>query len=218
MKINGKEIIKNIFNEDCKFISESNNKIDLLDYRINDKNISLTKDSGMLYLLVYNRKVQDKKIDFNEANIKAKEFLKLNNITNVTDRYYIIKDNEITINYAAVQNNVILYPDLIKVKVALDNGEILSYEALGYTYNHSNRENIIPKKSLNEAKKILNKNLTVISNDLCLIPTDSKKEILCYEFKCKKDNKEYLVYINANTLLEEKILTVINSEDGTLTI
>lgn len=60
-----------------------------------------------------------------------------------------------TINYAAVQNNVIIYPDLIKVKVALDNGEILGIETTGYLNNNEKRNlsnsNIISKE---KAKRI----------------------------------------------------------------
>ncbi len=48
------------------------------------------------------------------------------------ETYYIKQDGIVTINYAYMQNNVIMYPDLIKLKVALDNGEILGIETTGY--------------------------------------------------------------------------------------
>ena len=58
-----------------------------------------------------------------------------------------------------MQNNIIMYPDLIKVKIALDDGEILGIETKGYLNNHLEREiskDIISKE---DAKKKLNKNL-----------------------------------------------------------
>jgi len=42
--------------------------------------------------------------------------------------------------------------------------------------------------------------------------------VLCHEFKCAaKDGRKYIVYINALTGMEENILLVMESENGTLT-
>ena len=57
-----------------------------------------------------------------------------------------------TINYAAVQEGVLLYPDLIKVKIAMDTGEVCSVECTGYIFNHTKRSNIIPKITEQQAK------------------------------------------------------------------
>ena len=111
-----------------------------------------------------------------------------------------------------------MYPDLIKVKVALDNGEILGFESTGYLNNHTERKiskNIISK---DEAKKTLNKNLNIKSEQLAIIPTEYKTEILCYEFKGTVEDREFLVYINAETGVEEDILVIYNTPNGTLTM
>ncbi len=44
------------------------------------------------------------------------------------------------IPFALVQNGVIIYPDLVKVTVALDNGDIVGYEAMGYLMSHHDRD------------------------------------------------------------------------------
>ena len=47
----------------------------------------------------------------------------------------------------------VLYTDLIRVKVALDNGQILGYEAVDYVVSHDqNKEIPKPKVTLQEAK------------------------------------------------------------------
>ena len=56
--------------------------------------------------------------------------------------------NRKPINYAYVQNNVVIYSDLIKVKIALDNGEVLGIESTGYLNNHTTREYLKCKKKL----------------------------------------------------------------------
>ena len=72
--------------------------------------------------------------------------------------------------------------------------------------------------SIESAKKKLNKNLNIQSEGLAIIPTEYKTEILCYEFKGKIDDNEFLVYINAGTGEEEDILIVYNTPNGVLTM
>ena len=52
---------------------------------------------------------------------------------------------------------------------------------------------------------------------MAIIPTEWKTEILCYEFKGKIDNTDFLVYINAETGREENILVIIDTPNGILT-
>ena len=115
-----------------------------------------------------------------------------------------------------MQDNVIMYPDLIKVKIALDNGEVLGIETTGYLNNHTTRDISNIKITEEEAKKDLNKNLEIISSGMAVIPTEWKSEILCYEFKGKVEDKEFLVYINAENGREEDILIITNTPNGIL--
>ena len=123
-----------------------------------------------------------------------------------------------TINYAYEQDGVIMYPDLIKVKVALDNGEILGIETTGYLNNHTERNLSNVKITKEEAKKTLNKQLNIESEGLAYIPTEWRTEILCYEFKGKVNDTEFLVYINAENGREEDILVIKDTTNGILTM
>ena len=72
--------------------------------------------------------------------------------------------------------------------------------------------------SKDDAKKTLNKQLNIESEGFACIPTEWKTEILCYEFKGKVDDKEFLVYINAENGKEEDILVIKNTPNGVLTM
>ena len=109
-----------------------------------------------------------------------------------------------------------MYPDLIKVKIALDDGEILGIETTGYLNNHTNRNISNIKITEEQAREDLNDNLEIKSSGLAVIPTEWKSEILCYEFKGKVEDKEFLVYINAENGREEDILIITNTHNGTL--
>ena len=180
-------------------------------------NISISKKGGHIVSMNSNRDVKAETISQEEANIKGKEFLESKGFTNMKETYYLKQDGIVTINYAYNQEGVVAYPDLIKVKIALDNGEVLGIETSGYLNNHTIRDLNKVKITKEQAKKDLNKDLEIASEGMAIIPTEWKTEILCYEFKGKVDEKEFLVYINAENGREEDILIITNTPNGTLT-
>ena len=184
----------------------------------NSISISISKKGGHIVYMNSNRDVNSEIISQEEANIKGKEFLNNHGFMNMKETYYLKQDGIVTINYAYVQNDVVVYSDLIKVKVALDNGEVLGIETTGYLNNNTQRDTSNVKISKESAKKTLNKNLQIASEGLAIIPTEFQTEILCYEFKGKVDDKEFLVYINAENGREEDILIITNTPNGTLTM
>lgn len=181
-------------------------------------NISISKKGGHIVYMNSNRSVNAETISQEEANAKGKEFLNNHGIKDMKETYYLKQDGIVTINYAYVQNDVVVYSDLIKVKVALDNGEVLGIETKGYLNNHTQRDTSKVKITKEQAKKTLNKNLDIMSEGMAIIPTEFQTEILCYEFKGKVDDREFLVYINAENGREEDILIITNTPNGTLTM
>ena len=180
--------------------------------------ISVSKKGCHVVFSNCNRDIGEQVLSYEDANKKGQEFLEKVGIKNMQNTYYLNESGILTINYAYNQNGVMIYPDLIKVKVALDNGEILGFEATGYLNNHTERtidKNVISKE---QAKKTLNKNLNIKSENLAIIPTEYKTEILCYEFKGTVENREFIVYINAKTGEEEDILVIYNTPNGVLTM
>lgn len=205
-------------------LGESQGTIDLYNFEVKllnsdaVRNISVTKKGCKIYLMISDRPVEQENLDIEEAKQKGMEFLKNLGIDDVKDTYYLKTENMAIINYAGVQGNVILYPDLIKVKVALDTGEVCSFESEGYIFNHVKRTNLTPTKTYEEARAVLNKNIVISTESLAIIPTESKSEILVYEFKGKIGEREFLIYVNANTLAEEKVLLITDTPGGVLTM
>ncbi len=180
--------------------------------------ISISKKGGHIVYMNSNRDVNTEIISQEEANEKGKQFLSNHGFKDMKETYYLKRDGVVTINYAYTENDVVVYSDLIKVKVALDNGEVLGIETTGYLNNHTQRDVSKVKISQEEAKKNLNKDLEVLSDGLAIIPTEYQTEILCYEFKGKVEDREFLVYINAENGREEDVLIITNTPNGTLTM
>lgn len=180
--------------------------------------ISISKKGGHVVETSFDRNVSEEKISQQEANEIGKKYLESKEFKNMKETYFIKQGNIVTINYAYNDNGIIVYPDLIKVKVALDNGQILGIETNGYLNSHTDRQNTTPRITLEEAKNKLNSDLEIISEGMAIIPTEWKTEILCYEFKGKVDGKEFLVYINVETGREEDVLVILDTPGGTLTV
>lgn len=203
----------------------ANENANILAYNFSIKNndgkttyISISKKGGYVIYSSFNREIKEQKLNYEEANNKALEYLKQKGFDNMKETYYLAENGILTINYAYVQQDIIMYPDLIKIKVALDDGEILGIETTGYLSNHEERNLKTAKITKEEAKKKLNKNLNIMSEKMAVIPTEYKTEIFCYEFKGKIDDREFIVYINAETGEEEDILVIYNTPNGVLTM
>ena len=180
--------------------------------------ISISETGGSIVYMTSDREVNVENLTYEQANEKGIEFLNQKGFDNMKQTYYLKNEGVITINYAYQQDGVLMYPDLIKLKVALDNGQILGIETTGYLNNHTQRDVLKVKITKEQAKEKLNKNLNIQSETLAIIPTEWKTEKLCYEFKGKVEETEYLVYINAENGEEEQILIITNTPNGVLTM
>ena len=179
--------------------------------------VSISEKGGHVIYMERNRDVSAEVISQEEADKKAKEYLKAKGFNNMKETYYLKQSGIVTINYAYVQDDVIMYPDLIKVKVALDNGEILGIETTGYLNSHTKRNIEEPKVTKEKAKQSLNKDLNIESEELAIIPTEWRTEVLCWEFEGNIEGLDFIVYVNAETGKEEDILIITNTPNGTLT-
>lgn len=184
----------------------------------NNASIAISKIGGHIVYMDYNRNTENEELSQEQADEIGKNFLKEKGFENMKETYYLKNNGVVTINYAYEQNGVVVYPDLIKLKVALDNGEILGIETTGYLNSHYERNIQTPKISKDEAREKINKNIEILSEGLAIIPTEYKTEVLCWEFKGKVEEKEFLVYINVETGKEQDILMIVNTPNGTLTM
>lgn len=180
--------------------------------------IDFTKLGGKLLWMNYNRNIGQTQIDIETAKQQALAFLNGNGYKNMKESYYTINDNIVTINFAYVQSGVTCYTDLIKVKVALDNGDILGMESKGYLNSHIERDIQEPKISIEEARNIINPKMQILSEGLAIVPTDWSTEVLCYEFKGKVEDNDFIVYVDANSGKEEDVFLIVDSENGVLAI
>ena len=201
-----------------RFDSETNGVIETYNFFVDSINISVCKKGGAVLYLLGSSSAGESVISPEQAVENAKSFLSTKGYENMKESYYSTQDGICTVNFAYENEGVICYPDLIKLSVSLETGNIISFDARGYIMNHTDRPPVQSKISADEAKMSVSDYLTVMSSRLAVIPTDYKTEKTAYEFHCKTpDEQEVLVYIDVLTAKEDDILLLLYSDGGILT-
>ncbi|MBS3873498.1 MAG: germination protein YpeB [Firmicutes bacterium] len=111
--------------------------------------------------------------------------------------------------FCHVEDGILFYPDLLRVRVALDNGEILSYEGNGHVMFHRVRGNFVDQIGVTEAQAKLNPELGVVAVQRVVIFDRQGREVLCYEFTVERGKDKFLIFINAVTGREENIVRLL---------
>lgn len=151
-----------------------------------------------------------------DCALKAYEFLSARGYGHMEPNYWQLYDGLAVINFAAVQDGVLLYPDLIKVQVRADTGAVVGIESNNYLMNHTTRELGESVLSQEEAQERVSARLDIKRRRLCVIPLEGGEK-LCYEFSGVFGGGYYLVYIDAKTGEELEILKQIDAENAKLT-
>lgn len=178
--------------------------------------IGVSRQGGHVITMNYPRPINENKISIDDAQNRALQYLQQKGFNNMELNYYQKYDGGVLFNFVNKEDDVTIYPDLIKVKVALDNGEIVGFDAGQYYLNNHERDIQQPQISEEEARAGLRDGFEVTSSRLAIIPK-GKNEVLCYEFKGRYRNEDFIVYVNALDGSEEDLLQLVISENGTLT-
>jgi len=207
--------------ENLKFISSGEGTLPTYGFSLVTENqnlyLEVTRQGGVVAQLLSGKPLGQAQLPINTALAIAHDFLQEHNYLNMSETYFIRQGNQLVIHYAYQDSEVLCYPDLIKVTVSLDQGNVIGFEAHGFIMNHTERD--LPPPQVNEftARSVIAPQLEILSHQLALIPSSGEYEILCHEFKCLAENGQtLLIYINAETALEEKILLLLEDENGTL--
>lgn len=176
---------------------------------------AVTKTGGKVLYLLCHSAVSDDTLSETECFRRAEAFLLSRGFGSMELSYYSRHDGILTVNYAAVQNGVILYPDLIKVQISMADGRVVGMEAGSYLRNHTERVLEKPYLSAEDAAALVGGSLNAESARLCVIPTNGG-ERYCYEVSASGEGSTYLLYLDAMTGAEVEIMQVVGDSDATL--
>ena len=174
----------------------------------------ITKTGG--HLLEFTFAGSCKSVEFSEdyAIKKATEFLKGLELYSFKPVWLNLANNVYTINFAYQVDGVVVYSDLIKVRVCAEKGMVIGLESSSYLINHTQRDIGAPILTKAQAQEKLLTDIAIESTSLCLIPIGNSSEKLCYEICGNFDNEQYYIYIDATTGRQVQMFKVISSNQG----
>lgn len=145
----------------------------------------------------------------------AKDYLHKKGFGETQASYFRKFEGVITVNLAPFEDGVCLYPDLIKIQVDMQTGKVIGMEFTNYWMNHTGRESAGFIINTDDAKNRINQDLNVISAKKALIPYGTGEKY-AIEISAKRDDDEFLIYLDALTGDEIMVYEVVHMEDGTI--
>jgi germination protein YpeB len=179
--------------------------------------VYITKQGGYLYSYSLNGiATGDISVDEDTAVSSAEAFLAKCGYSNCGRAYWQYQDNLIMLTYVTVNNGVRIYPEEIKVGVSLTDGQVVYCDASRHLISKSNSRDLDIEDGITEeeAVSVISPLLETENVEKAVIQTPGNRDILCYEIYCKAEDAEMVVYINAQTGVEEESLLLTRNEEG----
>lgn len=178
---------------------------------------SMTQQGGDVLYILPERGEDSAVLSVAECLDLAARFLQRNGYGPMEVNYWRQLGGILTANFAAVQNDIPLYSDLVKVQISMRTGLVVGIEAGNYLRNHTRREFPEVTITIEDALRRVNDSLTIERTRLCVIPLGTG-ETLCWEASgFIPGGDRYLVYIDAQTGNEATILRVTQDSEGFVT-
>ncbi len=205
--------------KDVRFTGESHPEIACYEFTASVGNTAVsaavTKNGGMILYILPESGVSDIRMDENEMLSRAAAFLKEKGFGDMQMSYFSVSGGILTANFASVQDGVVIYPELIKLQMSMQDGSVIGMDAHGYLRNH--RQRTFPEVMIDAeaAKAKISPKLSAESAQLCVIPKDGR-EYFTWEICAADAEGGYLVYIDAQNGIERDLMQVVSAGQGTL--
>ncbi|MET3682351.1 spore germination protein [Alkalibacillus flavidus] len=175
----------------------------------------VTQKGGHVLSYLLNRELGEASISLNEGMNVAEELLADLDFEQIEMVESIQYDQVGVYEFVHVHDNIYYYPDEIRVKVALDEGDVIGLTAREFILNERNREQLSlePELTEDEALGYIHDQLDEQLTRLAVIENEEGEEVLTYEVLGTIDGTTYRVFINANDGFEERVDRLKQSEE-----
>ena len=203
------------------YVGETNGKFKTYNFNVknsSDENlfVQVTKVGGHVLTISGAGNNGQATIDIESAKKIATDFASLNGIENPQVVWSDSIENDVYLNIAPTSQNIVLYPDLVKVKINLVRGDIIGYDATSYFTNHVDRTLSKGSLSIDNAKAKVPSKFTIQNARYVLSPLDFNREVVCVEVEAKEQDNTFYFYYNVENGKLENVLKVIQTDNGNL--
>ena len=219
-------IVQDVFgyfdNYTYTYMGDTDGKFATYNFKLQASNYSLyvqiTKLGGfVLSVNNFDSKYISPRLDNDSALTLASNYLTLIGYEDMKCVWTQDMDNVVYFNFAYCVDDVIYYPDLVKVKVDKGLEKVTGLDASNYAYNHTQRDGYVSNVSVEYAQSKLSPALSVKSVHKCVVPNKWVGESDAYEFECTWEEYTYFVYLSTIDAKELNIVRLIDTTSGQLT-
>lgn len=178
-------------------------------------NADVTRQGGKLLWIMPEHAAFEPRLTLEECAQAGRQFLLSHGYGDAEPNHYQVYGGMAVINFVPLQDGILLYPDLIKLQIRMDTGELVGLESNNYLMNHTERQLPAPVLSAQQARSRASGELLIRSERLCVIPYRDA-ERLCWELSGSRQEQEYRVYVDALTGEELEVLMLIHEPSGML--
>lgn len=208
----GEKLVSEIFGE-ASFVGEMDAKGMTYLYEVPNGRVMLAANGKVAQYEAYTEAKSESVVECDECIAIAEEFCKKLGY-NVQGVWVSKTQDFVTyVNCATVIDDVVVYPDLIKVAVDSTTGKVVGLEAKAYLLNHRDWDVNFGNVSQEEALKSVSDTLKVTNTSKALIEKNNEY-LLCHEFECMMGDRQYYVYVDSNTGKEVELFKVIENTEG----
>lgn len=210
-------IARDKFGGEFEYAGESTLGIDAYLFVSGDRSVQITKTGGVVAEYTdASLSAGGEAKDSDEIIASATEFLRALGYDSMKAVWISEQSDTVYLNFAYTANDVVYYPDLVKVKVARDTAAVKGMEAMNYIYNHTDRGE---PEFADIDDFVLPEGFEKASVVKCLIPTEWNTERAAYEVSGEYDGGTYYVYFDSVTGEEIRIMRVIkDGNEGNLIV
>lgn len=165
--------------------------------------------NGALLRFDYFEDCNEETFDYDNAQRIAEEFLEKLGYDDMEAVRVRNNGTDADFTFVYEDDDVLFYPDTVRVKVCRTRGIVTGMDATKYLKNHKDRADVKTSVSLAEARAKLHEGLSVDSARVAVVQT-ARGERVAYEFLCSYQEERYLIYIDGNDGREISIVNVKN--------
>lgn len=204
-----------------EYESETNGRFDTYNFRVyNSENeilfVQVSQIGGYILTISGAGENGQSNVSFDEAKQIAINFARDNGIENPGIVWSDKIDNDVYFNITPTQNGIILYPDLVKVKINLVSGTVVGYDSTSYFTNHTARSLAKGNVSYSQVSGRIPSTFDLVESRIVLTPLDYNREVVCIEIEAHEDDDTYYFYFNSQSGELENVLKVIKTDNGNL--
>jgi len=173
------------------------------------QNFGISVHGGHVIFMIDGREVKQRRLTKDQLVERARTMLANRGYPDLRFLSAIDNAGTLVMDWAPMQNGIAIHTEIIKISLAMDDGELVGFNARNHWVNRHERKYGQPTLSSAEAKQRIAPRLSVVDEPtLAVIANRMNNEKLVWLVKAQMEEIRYHIFIDANTGAEVSVTRV----------